>query len=65
MKYPDITVQLTGTGGNVFSIIGRVSLALRRGGVDASEITQFQRECMSAESYDEALCVCMEWCEVE
>ena len=61
-KYP-ITVQLSGEDGNVFSIIGRVSKALKRGG--AKDVSEFQKLAMSSESYDAVLQLCMEWVEVE
>ena len=33
IRHPDITVQLTGQGGNAFAILGRVARALRTAGV--------------------------------
>lgn len=62
-KYPEITVQLSGEDGNVFSIIGRVSKALRRGG--AEDVSEFQRLAMESESYNAVLQLCTEWVEVE
>ena len=63
-KYP-ITVQLSGEDGNVFSIIGRVSKAVKRGGANAKDVSEFQKLAMSSESYDAVLQLCMEWVEVE
>lgn len=47
--YPDVEVQLTGTSGNVFSIIGLVTKALRRAGhVEAA--SKFSNDAMSQAS---------------
>lgn len=64
MDYEKPTVQLTGEDGNVFAIIGRVSKALKRAGFPdmAQEFTQ---KAMSAKSYDEVLCLCDDYVEVE
>jgi hypothetical protein len=63
-KFPNVVVQLVGEDGNAFSIMGRVSQALRRAGVSQDEIRKFQQEAMSG-SYDELLQTCMRWVEVE
>lgn len=60
VKYPDIEVQLTGQDGNAFGIIGSVSKALRRGGVDKAEIDEFTNQAMSGD-YDNVLRTAMEW----
>ena len=60
VKYPNITVQLTGQDGNAFGIIGKVSGALRRGGVPKEEIAKFTSKAMSGD-YDNVLTTCMEW----
>jgi hypothetical protein len=58
VKYPDVSVQLTGKDGNAYSIIGEVNRALRRGGhVDALET--FMAEATGAKSYGEFLQVVM------
>lgn len=59
-KYPDISVQLTGEDGNAMVIIGRVSAALRRGGVPRSEIDQFVEEAMSGD-YDNVVATACRW----
>ena len=64
VKFPDVHVQLSGEDGNVFSIIGRVSQALRRAGCAPSEINAFQTQVQSSQSYDEALSVVMQWVSV-
>lgn len=59
-KYPDIEVELTGTDGNAFSIIGAVTQNLRRNGVAGSEINEFRLEAMSGD-YDNVLVTAMRW----
>jgi hypothetical protein len=58
--YPEITVQLTGVDGNVYVLMGTVSLAMRRAGVPSAEITEFRDRVMKCASYGEALVVMME-----
>ena len=63
VKYPDIEVQLSGEDGNAFSIIGRVSRAIRRAeGNEAA--TEFSSAAMKCGSYDEVLQLCMRTVEV-
>jgi hypothetical protein len=64
IRYPDITVQLTGTDGSAFAVMGRVTNALRRNRVQNSEIDEFVKEAMSGD-YDHLLRTCMSWVEVE
>ena len=63
VRYPDITVQLTGTDGNAFAILGKVRAAMRHSGVEQGAIEQFMKEATAAD-YDELLRVCMAWVEV-
>lgn len=63
-RYPDVTVELTGTSGNAFSIIGTVRNALRRAKVPADEVSAFQKEAMSGD-YDNVLAAAMRWVDVE
>ena len=63
-KYPDITVQLTGTDGNAFAVLGAVLAALRQAGVPAEERKAFQQEA-TAGTYDQLLRVVMRWVEVD
>ncbi len=60
VKYPNIKVQLVGMDGNAFSIIGRVRQALRRAGVDQTEIDLFVSQATSGD-YDNVLQTCMKW----
>ncbi len=62
-KYPDIGVQLTGEDGNAFAIMGAVTKALSRAGVERDEIDQFRSEAMSGD-YDHLLQTCMKWVDV-
>ena len=63
-KYDDIRVQLTGTDGNAFAVIGRVNKALKRAGILVAERDQFVREAMSGD-YDHLLRTCMKWVRVD
>jgi hypothetical protein len=62
-KYPDITVQLTGTDGNAYAVLGKVSQALRQAGVSPAERDAFMAEATQG-SYDHLLQVVMQWVEV-
>ncbi len=52
------SVQLSGTDGNVFAIIGKVSRALKDAGL-RDEAKQFCDEAFARESYDAVLQLCM------
>ena len=56
----NITVQLTGTDGNIFNIIGKVRGALRENG-RADLIKEFTNYITSSSSYEEALCRVMDY----
>ena len=56
--------KLIGEDGNVFSIIGSVSKALKRSG-QPEKATEFTNKAFSAESYDKVLQLAMEYVEVE
>ena len=62
-QYPNITVRLTGEDGNSFMIIARVSQALRRGGVPADKINEFQRQATSGD-YNNLLNTCTKWVKI-
>jgi hypothetical protein len=53
-KFPEVTVQLTGEDGNAFAIMGAVTKAMRRAGIDAAEIEAYRTESMSGD-YDHLL----------
>ncbi len=63
MKYPNITVKLTGTDGNSMMIIGKVRAALRANKIPDSEIVKFTEEATSGD-YDNVLTTCMRWVNV-
>lgn len=63
VRYPHIHVPLSNQDGNAFFIIGRVTVALRRGGVSREEIDKFRQSATSG-NYDNLLAVVMEWVEV-
>jgi len=56
-------VQLTGTDGNVFAVIGQVRKALKKAG-QTQQAEEFVKKAFSASSYDEVLQLCLEYCEV-
>lgn len=62
-KYPDIEVALSGTDGNAMSIIGKVSRALRRAGVDSETRKEFTDEATSGD-YDNVLATAFRWVDV-
>lgn len=59
-----ISVKLIGEDGNIFFIMGKVSRELKRNGqsAEAEEMCNRIYECGS---YDEALCIVMEYVDVE
>lgn len=64
VKYPEVTVELTGTDGNAFAILGAVSNALKRAGVDKAERDAFYTEA-TAGDYDALLRTAMRWVNVD
>lgn len=62
-RYPDVQVQLTGTDGNAFAIMGAVTRELRRAGVSTEEISKYREESMSGD-YDNLLATAMRWVDV-
>jgi hypothetical protein len=63
VRYPDIEVQLTGTDGNAFAILGKVQRALCNEGVPDEEVSEFMAEATSGD-YDHLLVTAMKWVEV-
>ena len=59
-KYPDVYVPLAGEDGNAFSIMGRVTKALKRAGATSEEITEFREQAMSGD-YNHLLQVVLSW----
>ncbi|MGH6819605.1 MAG: hypothetical protein ACREDU_01950 [Methylocella sp.] len=60
VKYPNVSVQLSGEDGNAFAIIGRCLRAMRRAGLSAEEREAFSREA-TAGDYDHVLQTAMKW----
>lgn len=64
VKYPEVTVTLSGEDGNAFNLLGRVSRAIRdHEGVVAA--AKFLAEADSCESYDELIQLAMRTVNVE
>jgi hypothetical protein len=69
VRYPNLTVEVTGTDDNVFSLISRVRHSLREAQVAPSEITEFRTQCGQRESglqklnmtYEHILAVSSRW----
>jgi len=65
VKYPDVQVELTGTDGNVFSIIGKVRKEIMRSGWDREAgAKEFTDKAFACGSYDEVLQLVMQTVEV-
>jgi len=62
-KYPNIKVELIGQDGNAFFILGKVSKALRAGGVSPEEVKTFMDTATSGD-YNHLLATVMEWVEI-
>ena len=58
------TCQLSGEDGNVFSIIGRVSKALKRAG-QPDKAKEFSERAFASKSYNAVLQLCFDYVEVE
>ncbi len=52
--YPNIKVKLSGTDGNAYALMSRVTRALRKGKVKEPEINSIMEEAMSGD-YDHLL----------
>ena len=59
-----VKVRLIGENGNVFSIIGRISKALKKAG-QKEKAKEFYSKAMNRESYDKVLQLAMKYVEVE
>lgn len=62
-KYPQVTVQLTGSDGNAFMLIGACSRAARKAGLTQEQIKEFTSEAMAGD-YDHLLRACMTYFDV-
>ncbi len=64
VKYPDITVKLSGVDGNAHAIMGAVVTALRKAGVPANRIERYKEESKAGD-YDNVIQTAMRWVNVE
>ena len=62
-KYPSVKVKLVGNDGNAFSIISRVSTAMKRAGISADHVDEYMKEAMIGD-YDNVLCTTMKYVDV-
>jgi len=62
-KFPQVSVQLTGSDGNAFAILGRVQAALRRAKVSEQDRAAFMKEATGGD-YHDLLATCMKWVDV-
>lgn len=63
IKYPHISVKLTGEDGNAFFIIGKCIKMMRRARCSQEQIDEFQKEATSG-SYDHVLGTVMSYFDV-
>ena len=64
VKYPDISVELVGNDGNAFAILGRCKKAMARAKCTKEQIQEFIEEATSGD-YDNVLCTCMKYFDVQ
>jgi hypothetical protein len=64
VRHPDIVVELVGTDGNAFAILGHVTRAMKAAGIDKAERDQFMAEAMAGD-YNHLLVTVMKWVTVE
>lgn len=64
VKHPEIHVQLVGTDGNAFSILGKCLDVMRRAKLSKEERDEFQKEATSGD-YNHLLATCTEWFDVD
>ena len=64
VKFPYVTVQLSGTDSNAGAIIGKVRRALRGGGATPEELDQYFTESTSGD-WDNVIRTAMRWVNVE
>jgi hypothetical protein len=63
IRHPEVMVQLTGTDGDAFAVLGAVKNALAGAGVSESGQAEFWTEA-TARDYDTLLQACMRWVDV-
>lgn len=63
MAVYDVKVKLTGTDGNAFEIMGKVSGALRKAGASKEDVEAYMAESMSGD-YNHLLATACKWVNV-
>ena len=63
-KYPNITVTLCGQDGNAFAILGAVTKAMKRAGLDETAREEYEKEATSGD-YDHLLQTTMRYVNVD
>lgn len=64
IRYPQVKVALVGQDGNAFMVIGLTTRALKKAGVPAEDVSEFQERCFNQPSYDALLQLIMQTVEV-
>ena len=64
VKYPQVKVKLVGEDGNAFSILGRVTRAMREAGLSEGQRNEFFKQATSGD-YDKLLLTVMEFVTVD
>jgi hypothetical protein len=64
VKYPEVQVQLVGTDGNAYALLGVCKNAASKAGLTKDQINEFLKEAMAGD-YDHLLNTCMEYFEVD
>lgn len=60
VRFPDVHVELSGTDGNAFAVLGADRKALRRSGASEADLAAFHAEA-TAGDYDQLLATTMRW----
>lgn len=63
IKFPKVSVKLTGEDGNAFFMVGRTRDALRKARVSNELIEEFSKEALSGD-YNHVIQTIMAWVEV-
>jgi len=63
VRYPETVVQLTGTDGNAFAVMGAVTVALKKAYATDAEIAEYQTEALSGD-YNNLLEVSASWVQI-
>ena len=65
VRYPEVTVHLTGENGNIFNLLAIVERGLKNHGVARNEIAELRTKLFECDCYEEALFVLTSWVNVE